>query len=153
MVAITAALVTQPVRGGAINTLVITENNSNSLSAILNGTTALSVSGSADVWTITLTGVFGVGQNWSEPDAARFVNAVYFVPIFPSQLTVVSDADVGASGLTDGTQDTTSFTLNGGALYVTFHDLGDTVPDSGTTCSLFGLSLMGLAFFRRKIPA
>jgi hypothetical protein len=37
MIAITAALVTQPMRAGAIDTLVITENSSTSLTAILNG--------------------------------------------------------------------------------------------------------------------
>ncbi len=37
MVAIAAALVTQPMRAGAIDTLVITENSSTSLTAILNG--------------------------------------------------------------------------------------------------------------------
>src|ERR1700693_724582 len=36
---------------------------------------------------------------------------------------------------------------------VTFHDNGDTaaVPDTGTTGSLFGLSLAGLAFLRRNV--
>ena len=41
--------------------------------------------------------------------------------------------------------------LNGGTISVTFFDNGDTArtPDTGTTLSLFGLSLMGLAFLRR----
>jgi hypothetical protein len=37
---VTAALVTQPMRAGVIDTLVITENSSTSLTAILNGDTA-----------------------------------------------------------------------------------------------------------------
>ena len=42
-IAIVAALVTQPVHATAINTLVITENSSTSLTALLNGTTSLTV--------------------------------------------------------------------------------------------------------------
>ena len=46
-------------------------------------------------------------------------------------------------------------TSDGVAIDVTFNDHGDTarVPDTGTTGSFLGLSLMGLAFLRRKIPA
>src|SRR5438034_4961080 len=57
-IAIAAALVTQPVRATAIQTLVITENSSDSLTALLNGTTSLTVTFDfADQWTIALTGV------------------------------------------------------------------------------------------------
>src|SRR5438876_9207521 len=68
-IAIAAALVTQPVRATAIQTLVITENSSDSLTALLNGTTSLGVTGSADLWLIALAGVTGQ-QNWFEPGAA-----------------------------------------------------------------------------------
>jgi hypothetical protein len=39
------------------------------------------------------------------------------------------------------------------AVQAVFNDKGDvaTVPDTGMTLSLFGLSLMGLAFLRRKL--
>ena len=164
MIATAAALVTQPMRAGVIDTLVITENSSTSLTAILNGTTALSVGNtSSDNWTITLTGVFANSDNvalsqfWTEPDVAGFVNAVTFNNLFPGVLFVGSDFP-GQSGLADGTTDFTSFGLVVGPgtvapLFVTFFDKGDvaTVPDTGTTFSLFGLSLMGLAFLRRKL--
>ena len=45
-------------------------------------------------------------------------------------------------------------TTDGVPFDVTFNDNGDTargVPDTGTTVSLLGLSLMGLAFLRRKL--
>src|SRR5437667_11139083 len=85
-IAIAAALVTQPVRATAIQTLVITEFSSTSLTATLNGTTALSVTDNfADNWTIALTGIFGTGQFWFEPDAAGFVNLVSFNPTLPGQ--------------------------------------------------------------------
>ena len=43
-------------------------------------------------------------------------------------------------------------TEGGVPVIATFHDLGDvaTAPDTGRTASLCGLSLMGLAFLRRK---
>jgi hypothetical protein len=42
----------------------------------------------------------------------------------------------------------------GPIVYGVFNDLGDSptgVPDTGTTASLFGFSLAGLAFLRRKL--
>src|SRR6266566_3335109 len=102
-IAIAAALVTQPVQATAISTLVITENSSTSLTATLNGTTALSVTNNfADNWTIALTGIFGTGQFWFEPDAAGFVNLVSFNPTLPGQLTVRSDIGPRIHGGTSG---------------------------------------------------
>jgi VPDSG-CTERM motif len=160
MIAITAALVTQPMRATAINDLVITENSSMSLTATLNLNPLNVTFNSADNWSIALAGVSGPGgvdtsSNWSEPDAAGFVNTVEFNSLAPNQLLVLSDFGPLRSGIADGTPDTSSFTLNGGALTVTFFDKGDVaaVPDTGTTFSLLGLSLMGLGFLRRKILA
>ena len=104
-IAIAAALVTQPMRATAISTLVITENNSNSLTATLTVggiITSPIVSGSADNWTIALTGIFGTGQFWFEPDAAGFVNLVSFNPTLPGQLTVRSDIGPRIHGGTSG---------------------------------------------------
>jgi hypothetical protein len=166
MVAITAALVTQPMRAGTIDSLVFTEKSSNSLTATLNGT-ALSVTHvGTDGWFVTLAGVSGPiqppgklpldGQQvWTEPGAAGFpVNAVTTQMSF-NRISVTSDLNVPLPGLPDGTQDTMNFSLNGNSLFVTFFDKGDVAPapDTGTTGSLFGLSLMGLAFLRRKILA
>jgi hypothetical protein len=157
MVAITASLVTQPTRAGVIDTLVITENSSTSLTATLDNN-PLSVTFSFDDgWSIALAGVSAAGghssfiQAWSEPGAAGFVNKV-IVGAEDNQLLVRSDFP-RPSGLADGTPDTTNFALNGGPLSVTFFDKGDVAaaPDTGTTLSLFGLSLTGLAFFRRKL--
>ncbi|PYI79230.1 MAG: hypothetical protein DME58_05395 [Verrucomicrobia bacterium] len=152
MVAITAALVTQPMRAGVLNTLVLTETSSTSLTALLNGITPLSVSNPGrDSWRVSLTGINEGQQDWLEPEAG-FVNAVAGLPS-ENEIVVVSDFGPGRTGLADGTQDTTHFTLNGNPLYVTFFDKGDvaTTPDTGTTVSLFGLSLTGLAFLRRKL--
>jgi VPDSG-CTERM motif len=159
MIAIIAALVTQPMRAGAIDTLLITENSSTSLTAILNGTTSLTVTpGLADNWSIALTGISGLGgfdatASWTEPGAAGFLNLVSFQSNHPSTLFVRSDFFNGNLGLANNTADMTFFTLNLNPLFVTFNDLGDvaTVPDTGTTFSLFGLSLMGLGFLRRKL--
>jgi VPDSG-CTERM motif len=159
MIAITAALLTQPMRASAIQTLVITENSSTSLTATLttsSGTTSLNVtSNGADRWFIDLAnvGVGGSHQSWTEPDAAGFVNLVETDLVDSNILDVTSDFGPGHTGLADDTTDFTSFTLGGGPLSVTFDDDGDVaaVPDTGTTCSLFGLSLMGLGFLRRKL--
>ena len=165
IIAITAALVTQPMRAGTIDTLVITENSSTSLTALLNGTTSLNVTfNSADNWTIDLAGV-GVkeGQQfWQEPETAeRIFNFVTTDLGGPggqqpnlNVLFVTSEQGCpSCAGVADGTADTTNFALNGNPLFVTFFDKGDvaTVPDTGTTFSLFGVSLMGLGFLRRKL--
>ena len=154
MMAIAAALVTQPMRAGVfVDALVITENSSTSLTAILNVNTPLTVTpNGADNWFINLTGVDGLIQAWAEPDAADFSNVVLFDAASPGQLRVFSEVDAPGA-LADGKPDTMNFTLNGNPLRVTFNDLGDgaTVPDTGTTFSLFGLSLAGLGFLRRKL--
>jgi hypothetical protein len=152
MGAIAAALVTQPMRAGAIDTLVFTENSSTSLTATLNGNPLTVTFHFADNWTIALTGISGA-QNWLEPGAAGFVNAVFALLFTPDQLVITSDSLQPGGGLADGTTDSTHFQLNGNPLAVTFFDKGDvaTTPDTGTTASLFGLSLAGLAFLRRKV--
>jgi VPDSG-CTERM motif len=153
VVVITATLVTQPMRAGAIDSLVITELSSTSLTATLNNNPLTVTFNFADNWTIALPGVSGTGQEWEEPDAFGFANVVEFDPFAPNQLLVISDLGPAFLALPDGTPDTTRFTLNGNPLSVTFFDKGDvtTAPDTGTTGSLFGLSLMGLAFLRRKL--
>jgi hypothetical protein len=155
VVVITATLVTQPMRAGAIDSLVITELSSTSLTATLNGNPLSVTFNFADVWTIPLAGVSGTAQQWAEPepDAFGLANTVELDPFTPNQLLVISDLGPAFLALPDGTPDTTRFTLNGNPLSVTFFDKGDvtTAPDTGTTGSLFGLSLMGLAFLRRKL--
>jgi hypothetical protein len=150
-IAIAAALVTQPVRATAIQTLVITEFSSTSLTATLNGNALGVTNPGADLWFIALNGIASSAgeQFWTEPDASGTLN---IVQARVDRIAVLSD-QVLTGGLADGTPDTTTFTLNGGALSVTFFDKGDvaTAPDTGMTASLFGLSLAGLVFLRRKL--
>jgi hypothetical protein len=61
-IAIAAALLTQPVRATAINTLVITENSSTSLTATLNGNPLTVTFHISNDWTIALAGVSGFAQ-------------------------------------------------------------------------------------------
>jgi VPDSG-CTERM motif len=153
MIAVAAALVTQPIRAGAIDQLVITENSSTSLTATLNGNPLSVTLNFPDVWTIALAGVSDSAQQWAEPepDAFGLGNVVESDPFTPNQLLVISDFGPTFFPLPNGTTDTTSFTLNGNPLFVTFFDMGDgaTAPDTGTTFSLLGVSLMGLGFLRR----
>jgi hypothetical protein len=62
MIAIAAALVTQPVRASVIDNLVITENSSTSLTATLNGN-PLSVTFRQPVWDIAVAGISTSSDN------------------------------------------------------------------------------------------
>jgi hypothetical protein len=149
-IAIASALVTQPMRATAVDTLLITETSSTSLTATLttsSGTTSLNVAFHGDdSWSIDLANVSeNRTQFWTEPDAAGFFNRVDTSSSAPDTMTFRSDLiQPGVSGLADGTKDTTTFTLNGVELDVTFHDNGDvaTVPDTGSTLGLLSLSVV-----------
>jgi hypothetical protein len=147
-IAVAAALVTQPMRATAINTLVITENSSTSLTALLtvNGTTtSLGVSNSAaDTWFVALVG-FNGQQGWLEPGASSSDNFVQGQPTV-NRISIISDGVAIVGELADGTPDTTDFTLNGNPLSVTFFDKGDvaTAPDTGSTLGLLVLALTAL---------
>ena len=162
-IAIAAALVTQPMRATAIQTLVITENNSTAsgLTAMLtvNGTTtSLPVTFIfTDQLTIALTGVSGPipgpglppqegFQAWTEPGGAvGFVNSVSTQSVL-NRLSVLSDFDLAFPAIANGTTDTTDFSPNGSTLWVTFNDNGDVArtPDTGSTLGLLSLSVVAL---------
>ena len=152
-IAIAAALVTQPMRATAIDTLLITENSSTSLTATLTvGATITSLGvtfNGADNWTIGgLTGISLAISNvaWTEPDGAGFINLVSFSSFLPGRLHVTSDFFNGNTGLANNTADTTHFLLNGSELDVTFNDKGDVAaaPDTGSTLGLLSLSVVAL---------
>ena len=147
IIAITAPLVTPTTRASVSDTLLITENSSTSLTAILNGTASLPVTLDApDFWFIILPGVGGTngGQAWFEPGTnGTMINIVS--PIFPDQLFVTSDFQSCACGIENNTPDNMHFTLNGAQLIVTFNDLSDgAVPDTGSTFDLLALALAAL---------
>jgi VPDSG-CTERM motif len=160
-IAITAALVTQPVFGVAIvNNIVITENSNSStgLTATYNGSTSgVTVTFvSADHWTITFPSTVNLsplGVDWVEPENTGLGNAVTapalnFVNVLSDVTTTFSPVANGTTVMNVGTDFS-----NGGTINATFNDNGDVAaaPDTGTTASLLGLSLTGLAFFRRKL--
>jgi len=165
LAAITAACLTNTVFGSVItdHQLVITENSSTSLSVTYDGT-ALTVgsSGNPDSWFIDAVPnitLVNPGPNdrfeWLEPGSTAEMNV--FTQLGAGGQFAASSDDLvqGSSPPNDG------FTFVGAgtdtsdnrAIDVTFHDNGDTarVPDTGTTGSFLGLSLMGLAFLRRKL--
>jgi len=150
-VVVVATLGTQPASASAIQTLDITEYSSTNLTAVLNGTTNLSVTPQpgGDAWFFQLVGISEGEQNWLEPDNSGNLNEVATGDIETNGVVeVFSDKTFpGLMSLTDGTPDTTTWTLNGQPLSVTFHDLGDTangVPDTGSTVSLVVLALAAL---------
>jgi len=159
MAAITAALVTQPVFGSSIDLdhqMVFTENSSSSLSVTYDGSSAgITVTPiSPDGWTVTFSQSFTSGGfTWQDPtDAAVLSNLVLFLS--GGRFDVISDFLVpttqpnGSTYVGAGTQ-----VSDGTPFDMTFNDNGDTArtPDTGTTGSLLGLSLVGLGFLRRKL--
>lgn len=164
IVAITSAWLSQPAYGVLVtDQIVLTENSPTSLSATLNGSTAgititTPIMGFPNVWYVTFSAVaFGpltLQTDWIEPENASLGNIVTGFSA-THRMTIVSDVGPNiALAVPNGS--TVPFGNNladGHLLSVTFNDGGATVPDTGATLSLFGLSLMGLAFLRRKIPA
>jgi hypothetical protein len=80
-IAITAALMTQPVRADVINTLVITENSPTSLTATYsNGTaTVFPIPNNPDLWQILLPGnasFNNIAVSWTEPENPGQVNTL-----------------------------------------------------------------------------
>ena len=166
IVAITA-LVAQPLFGAAVapHQLVITEYSSTSLTATYDGT-SLSVdsAGADDNWVFnlpfvpsTLTTTF---VQWAEPENATLdPNGLWnfalfgFLDSIPQRVSVGSDAPFSDFATTVANNTGVNIGTDPGdgvPIIATFNDLGD-VPDTGTNASLFGLSLAGLAFLRRKL--
>jgi len=164
LAAIAAACVTNTVFGGVITNhqLVITENSSTSLSVTYDGTALTVTQVPFDSWTIdAVPNITLVNPRpndrfeWLEPGSTAEMNV--FTQLGAGGQFAASSDDLvqGSSPPNDG------FTFVGAgtdtsdnrAIDVTFHDNGDTarVPDTGTTGSFLGLSLMGLAFLRRKL--
>jgi VPDSG-CTERM motif len=154
-IAITAAWLTQPAYGVPSDQIVFTENSSTSLSATFNrSTTGVTVFNTGpNFWEVSFTGVAATGVvSWFEPENASLSNFVggsgSNTLDIGSENSVFSPVNANGSNVSFGTN-----AADGHALFVTFNDNGDVVaaPDSGTTFSLFGFSLMGLAFLRRKL--
>jgi hypothetical protein len=156
-----SALMAQPIFGGPVtpanNQLVITENSSTSLTATYNGSSVPIVFVSPDLWFFPGGALGGppinfAPQQWTEPENSNLVNSVNFNPggLIFSDAMANSQFPINANGASVqvGTDP-----FNGLPVIATFNDLGDVarVPDTGTTASLFGLSLAGLGFFRRKV--
>jgi VPDSG-CTERM motif len=161
MVAITAALVAQPAfgDGNAFHDFLITENSSSSLSVTYDGSPLTVSRPSLDNWTFALpTGFLSVplaqSWQWTEPDNSNLVNLVNFGSDVTRAGFVQSDFSLNTQLPTNVDGASVLVGTDGGVdVFASFTDLGDTaaVPDTGTTFSLFGLSLMGLAYLRRKL--
>src|SRR5438045_2522836 len=102
MVAITAASATQPVFGGAIHLISITENSPTSLAATYDGS-PLTVNfdpGFPDQCLIVLPQTFTLGvdaEQWIEPENSGLVNLLAFNPSvrgIPPSIAVISDTSL-----------------------------------------------------------
>jgi hypothetical protein len=170
IVAITAALA-QPADAAVVppQDIAIDEFSSTSLTVSFNGSTSgITVQNtSADHWTVTFDSALGFTFNstpmaWAEPenstlDPTGLWNQVTFVNnAGDNQMFIVSDTSLLSGSL---------FAPNGSFVpvgsvsnsFIGVHPLNagftdhSDVPDSGTSASLLGLSLAGLAFVRRKV--
>jgi hypothetical protein len=161
-IAITATLLTGPVLAQtAPHQLVVTENSSTStgLTATYDGSAIAVTFIGPDHWTVTVPStVFfipGGGFNWVEPGNSGLGNAVILGSPGNPRFSVTSDTTTNFGLVADeSTVNVGTDTSNGGSISMTFDDdaaTAEAVPDTGTTGSLLGLSLMGLAFFRRKL--
>jgi len=174
MIAITAAFVTtRPVCAGVIEpTLTLTEVSNTQLNwawDAAGGSSSGSITaGSTDQWPQTLISGPGlpgipVGSSvrplifWTEPEDAGFRNEIRinYTQITSSSFTwtVAVNSDFLTTG--GGNNPNGSVLDVNGRFKVGFDDNAATsetaVPDTGTTFSLFGLSLTGLGFLRRKL--
>jgi hypothetical protein len=153
LAAITAAWVTQAVYGGVVpdHQLVITETSSSMLSVTYDGNPLMVTPQAPDFWSF-FTGTITVNTPlfWIEPENSLLANEFSVSPPFG---LVFSDNAVGANAEPNGFKYVGGGTDNGIPVDVTFNDDArdsPSVPDTGATYSLFGLSLLALAFLRRK---
>jgi hypothetical protein len=164
MVAITAAWAAQPVFGGAVHQFVLTENSSTNLSVTYDGSPLTVNFVSSDSWNFLLPAGFvntlaAFNQAWTEPGNSNLVNLVNFGTEITRAAAITSDLTIdplsgsGVSPVADGTSVQVG-AVGGVAVFATFNDkaaASEAVPDTGTTRSLLALSLIGLAFLRRKL--
>lgn len=152
-----------------VPTLTMTEVSATTLTYSWNGAdpqSGIATESSPDHWTFSISdnvvSSLGGDQNvnlyWEEPDYATsfLVNYVNFYVHGGngSTITVVSDTAQSegyptvASGVTYNFY-TESPYVSGGNLAV-FNDLGDSVPDGGSSAMLLGLGVVALGVLRRR---
>jgi len=160
---LTGAMISAGIAQGqvqTVNTLVLTENSSTSLTWDLNGVSHTITPGPSgpDRWIFTLAGLSTSSSvtfvGWQEPSETTFNFITVNTFGSPTEVLINSDAfGSGISGLPNGATDKTHFTLNGAELDVTFTDNGDisTVPDTATTLPLLSLGLAALGFAKRRL--
>ena len=161
MVATTALWGTQTAFGGPIQPhfFDITENSSTSLTVTYDGSPLTVTPSGPDSWSFLLpTGFlansFGTNYQWIEPGNPALVNSVGFGSNITRAGFVQSDLPLSTQPppVADGAPVLVG-TDGGVSAFAKFHDLGDSaaVPDSGASLSLFGVSLLGLGFLRRRL--
>ena len=166
-IAAAAALVTQP---ALAHSIVLTELSPTTLTATYDGsTTGVTVTPGAlpDTWDIIFSTVdfhvvvhppigFVPLGTWIEPENSALGNYVTLSP--GGHLDIASDFSAAVTTFADEStvSNVGTDTRDNGPVSVTFDDdaaraEGHAVPDTGTSASLFGLSLAGLVFLRRKL--
>lgn len=175
LVTIATALIMPTVHGQApiptpTPVVVFTEKSSTDLTAVYTNGMGVSTNLTVifdpsfpDSWEVetdptVLLPTLGIGAGWFEPSSTSSGNGIgsgvneWFVgsdePFVPGAMAFANNTQTSYAIASDVT--------GGGSVpvYGIFNDLGDRpagVPDTGTTASLLGFSLAGLAFLRRKL--
>jgi len=148
--AIAAALVSHATFANTVNSLVLTENSSTSLTATYNGSSLTVGFVSPDHWEIRFpdTAAFSdVLVNWVEPENSSLGNVVFFVSEI-SSVIVSSDVSTAITPVANGTTvNNVGFDFsNNENISATFFDKGDVaaVPETGSPFGLLFLSLTAL---------
>jgi hypothetical protein len=135
-----------------VATLNITEVSDTTLTYSYQGGPVWTVTSSPlDHWTFNLPLVVGITTGaaaWTEPDNSAMYNLIQVAPI-PGIGSYVVTVDSDASNVNGYpvVADRGSTVLDN--ISVTFQDLGDSVPDGGSTGILLGVCLASLGALRR----
>ena len=134
-------------------TLDITEVSATTLTYSYSGGPTWTVTSSPlDQWTFNLPSASGssvAAAAWREPDDSTKYNLVQVIPIAGGGYVVNVNSDALNVNSYPVVADGGSFGLN--SIFVTFHDLGDSVPDGGSTGILLGICLASLGALRRGL--
>jgi len=149
VVAITAALVTQPASAGTVHSFVFTENSPTSLTVTYDGSPLTVTFSNSDIWTFSLPVGFSfndVGfQQWTEPENSYLANFVSFGTDVTRGGFVESDHSISNQFPINADGATVEVGTDGGVpVFATFNDNAagfEKAPDTGSTMGLFFLAL------------
>jgi hypothetical protein len=154
-VAVTAAVVNQPVHAGAIHSFVITENSPTSLTVTYDATALIVTFVNLDTWTFALPAGFlssdvGGLLQWTEPENSNLANQVSFGSAITRAGFVASDHSILNQFPINANSTSVEVGTDGGVpVFATFNDNAagseTAAPDTGSTLGLLSLALTAVS--------